>query len=137
MKYKREPRKITTGRPDENLPNNHIKTNKYTCLNFIPKNLFLQFSKLANVYFLVSAICWMEMVFTKKLFLELFKLFFFTVDRNPLIDTLDLDFKCSSCDFPPFSCDRSDYRWKRSLWRLQKIEIWQDRKWLKSLGIRY
>ena len=50
----REPRKITTGRPDEDLPDNNIKTNNYTCLNFVPKNLYLQFSKLANVYFLVG-----------------------------------------------------------------------------------
>lgn len=31
---------------------NKIRTTKYTWLTFIPKNLFEQFSKLANVYFL-------------------------------------------------------------------------------------
>ncbi|KAL4432773.1 hypothetical protein ABPG74_011594 [Tetrahymena malaccensis] len=56
LKYSSEPRKITSGRPDENLPNNKIKTNKYTCFNFVPKNLYLQFSKLANVYFLFIGI---------------------------------------------------------------------------------
>ena len=29
-----------------------MTTTKYTCLTFIPKNLFWQFSKLANAYFL-------------------------------------------------------------------------------------
>jgi hypothetical protein len=33
--------------------NNRVKTNKYTVLTFLPKNLFLQFSKMANFYFLV------------------------------------------------------------------------------------
>lgn len=33
--------------------NNFIKTSKYNCLNFIPKNLFYQFTKMANIYFLV------------------------------------------------------------------------------------
>jgi magnesium-transporting ATPase (P-type) len=33
--------------------NNAIRTTKYTLLNFIPKNLFHQFSRLANFYFLV------------------------------------------------------------------------------------
>ena len=33
--------------------NNKIKTTKYTILTFIPKNLFFQFSRLANFYFLI------------------------------------------------------------------------------------
>jgi phospholipid-transporting ATPase len=36
--------------------NNAIKTSKYTCLNFLPKNLVVQFSKMANVYFLIISI---------------------------------------------------------------------------------
>lgn len=32
---------------------NLIKTSKYTLVNFIPKNLFEQFRRLANFYFLV------------------------------------------------------------------------------------
>ena len=32
--------------------NNHIKTSKYTALTFIPLNLFEQFQRLANFYFL-------------------------------------------------------------------------------------
>ena len=32
--------------------NNKVTTTKYTCLNFLPKNLFIQFTKVANAYFL-------------------------------------------------------------------------------------
>jgi phospholipid-transporting ATPase len=35
------------------LPDNSIHTSKYTLVNFLPKQLFEQFSKLANLYFLV------------------------------------------------------------------------------------
>ncbi|KAK0098029.1 hypothetical protein PV326_011702 [Microctonus aethiopoides] len=38
------------------FPKNQIRTNKYTVWNFIPKNLFEQFRRVANFYFLVSAI---------------------------------------------------------------------------------
>ena len=34
---------------------NRIKTSKYTLLNFIPKNLLIQFTKMANVFYLVIA----------------------------------------------------------------------------------
>jgi phospholipid-transporting ATPase len=34
-------------------PDNRIRTSKYTFLNFLPKNMMLQFSKMANIYFLV------------------------------------------------------------------------------------
>jgi len=33
--------------------NNAIRTSKYTALTFLPKNLFSQFSKAANAYFLM------------------------------------------------------------------------------------
>ena len=46
-------RKMVSMYIDEALPNNSISTTKYTLLSFIPKNLMEQFSKLANVYFLV------------------------------------------------------------------------------------
>jgi len=46
-------REITCNQVFLELPDNHISTRKYTLLSFIPKNLFLQFSKLANLYFLV------------------------------------------------------------------------------------
>ncbi len=39
---------------------NKIKTSKYTALTFLPKNLIEQFSKMANVYFLV--IMFMQMI---------------------------------------------------------------------------
>lgn len=33
--------------------NNRVTTAKYSLLTFLPKNLFNQFSKMANVYFLI------------------------------------------------------------------------------------
>jgi len=33
--------------------NNVLSTTKYTCLTFLPKNLYFQFTKLANAYFLM------------------------------------------------------------------------------------
>ncbi|CDW74651.1 p-type atpase [Stylonychia lemnae] len=38
---------------DKRFARNQIKTSKYTWYNFIPKNLYLQFSKVNNAYFLV------------------------------------------------------------------------------------
>eukprot|EP00051_Salpingoeca_urceolata_P016661 m.223052 g.223052 ORF g.223052 m.223052 type:complete len:1149 (-) comp18744_c2_seq2:55-3501(-) len=43
----------------EGLPphrSNRIRTNKYTLLNFIPKNLYEQFHRVANIFFLFMAI---------------------------------------------------------------------------------
>ncbi|KAG2393729.1 hypothetical protein C9374_007260 [Naegleria lovaniensis] len=37
-------------------PSNYIRTTKYTLLTFIPKNLFEQFKKATNIYFLISVI---------------------------------------------------------------------------------
>ena len=37
---------------DRQYPNNAVSTTKYTSLTFLPKNLFEQFSKMANFYFL-------------------------------------------------------------------------------------
>ena len=37
-------------------PNNRVVTTQYTCLNFLPKNLMVQFSKMANIYFLIIMI---------------------------------------------------------------------------------
>ena len=39
------------GDPERNFVSNQIRTTKYTCLTFLPKNLFEQFSKMANAYF--------------------------------------------------------------------------------------
>lgn len=47
-------REITCSQAVPELPDNSISTSKYTVLSFVPKNLFLQFSKMANLYFLVS-----------------------------------------------------------------------------------
>ncbi|KAK7880414.1 hypothetical protein WMY93_032948 [Mugilogobius chulae] len=46
---------------DETHPNRHyasnkIKTTKYTLLSFLPKNLFEQFHRFANVYFVFIAL---------------------------------------------------------------------------------
>ena len=46
-------RKIISNRPDIDLCDNSIQTNKYNIYNFLPKNLLEQFSKKANLYFLV------------------------------------------------------------------------------------
>lgn len=45
---------------DRRIKNNSIRTSKYTALTFLPKNLLEQFSKMANVYFLV--ISFMQMI---------------------------------------------------------------------------
>lgn len=46
-------REIYSNIADKNLCTNKIKTCKYSLITFFPKNMFNQFSKLANVYFLV------------------------------------------------------------------------------------
>ena len=46
-------RKILMNIPDLELPNNKISTSKYTLLTFVPKNLLEQFTKMANMYFLI------------------------------------------------------------------------------------
>ena len=40
---------------NKNFANNQVSTTKYTWLTFIPINMFQQFSKFANLYFL--ALC--------------------------------------------------------------------------------
>jgi len=37
-------------------PTNRVRTTKYTLWNFVPKNLFLQFMRVANSYFLLMFI---------------------------------------------------------------------------------
>lgn len=49
------------GAPDDSergahLADNRLKTTKYTALSFLPKNLFEQFHRLANVYFVFIAL---------------------------------------------------------------------------------
>ena len=46
-------REIITNLPDRVLQKNDIHTSKYNLITFLPKNLIEQFSKLANVYFLI------------------------------------------------------------------------------------
>lgn len=46
-------RKLVSNRIDPELLDNSIQTNKYKAYMFIPKNLLEQFSKKANLYFLV------------------------------------------------------------------------------------
>jgi phospholipid-transporting ATPase len=47
-------REILTNNPDLSLCNNAISTSKYSWMTFLPKNLLEQFTKMANVYFLVK-----------------------------------------------------------------------------------
>ena len=42
------------------VSNNYLKTSTYTILNFIPKNLFIQFHRMTNVYFLL--VCFLQMI---------------------------------------------------------------------------
>lgn len=44
------------GKPAIKYPSNKIRTTKYTPLSFLPKNLLLQFRKVANIYFLIMVI---------------------------------------------------------------------------------
>jgi hypothetical protein len=52
-KDKFKSRRIVSGKQDLKLKNNKISTNKYNFVTFFPLNLFEQFTKVANVYFLV------------------------------------------------------------------------------------
>ena len=49
-------RKIFVGINDIQVPNNMISTSKYNVATFTPMNLFEQFSKVANLYFLLIGI---------------------------------------------------------------------------------
>lgn len=42
---------------------NQVNTTKYNMLSFLPVNLFLQFSKTANLYFLVFALLQVRRLF--------------------------------------------------------------------------
>lgn len=42
--------------PEKHFVNNQIITHKYTIWNFIPKNLFEQFRRVANFYFLITTV---------------------------------------------------------------------------------
>jgi magnesium-transporting ATPase (P-type) len=39
-----------------NYPSNAIKTSKYSTLTFLPLNLYNQFKKMANMYFLIISV---------------------------------------------------------------------------------
>ena len=54
-KITREVRLINSSN-SRKFPRNRIKTSKYNIVNFIPKCLFIQFTRLVNFYFLISAI---------------------------------------------------------------------------------
>lgn len=46
-------REIHSNTPEITIENNKIQTSKYSWVTFLPKNLYEQFSKLANIYFTV------------------------------------------------------------------------------------
>ena len=48
------------GMRDRSFHGNRISTAKYTCLSFLPVNLFEQFTKMANFYFLLLTL--MELI---------------------------------------------------------------------------
>jgi phospholipid-transporting ATPase len=48
------------GQRDRSFASNRISTAKYTCLSFLPVNLFEQFTKMANFYFLLLTL--MELI---------------------------------------------------------------------------
>ncbi|KAJ1118714.1 hypothetical protein NDU88_006902 [Pleurodeles waltl] len=48
--------KAAPDNPNRHLPGNRIKTTKYTVLSFLPKNLFEQFHRMANIYFVFIAL---------------------------------------------------------------------------------
>lgn len=56
--YFSEPQLPTSIRPlsPETGPSNEVTTTKYTLLSFIPLALILQFNRLVNIYFLITAI---------------------------------------------------------------------------------
>lgn len=57
VNYDLPPRVATSeGSPAVCYPSNKIRTTKYTPLSFVPKNLLLQFRRVANVYFLIMVI---------------------------------------------------------------------------------
>lgn len=60
--YTDEPVK-SNAHPNRHFSSNRIKTTKYSILTFLPKNLFEQFHRFANLYFLfVVALNWVPQV---------------------------------------------------------------------------
>ncbi|KAJ3349337.1 hypothetical protein GGF32_005659 [Allomyces javanicus] len=51
-----EPPAGTTSAPDVRFPSNGISTTKYSPLSFLPKNLYEQFRRVANSYFLLMVV---------------------------------------------------------------------------------
>jgi len=55
-----EPRLVSINKPDINFQqkfvDNYVSTTKYKFWNFLPKNLFEQFRRVANIYFLIIAL---------------------------------------------------------------------------------
>ena len=41
---------------DRHFVSNEVVTTKYNCFTFLPKNLFEQFTKMANFYFLIMVV---------------------------------------------------------------------------------
>eukprot|EP00668_Euglena_longa_P029691 GGOE01037058.1.p1 GENE.GGOE01037058.1~~GGOE01037058.1.p1 ORF type:complete len:1107 (-),score=354.22 GGOE01037058.1:224-3544(-) len=51
-----QPVKLVANEPNPGFPSNYISTTKYTVLTFLPLNLFEQFRRLSNIYFLLNVV---------------------------------------------------------------------------------
>ncbi|EJD46372.1 phospholipid-translocating P-type ATPase [Auricularia subglabra TFB-10046 SS5] len=51
------------GDPSARYPRNKVRTTKYTPLTFIPKNLYEQFSRVANIYFVLTVVLTISPIF--------------------------------------------------------------------------
>ena len=65
----------------QKYPNNEVISSKYTAWNFLPKNLFEQFRRIANVYFLCIGIIMVRATHIVLLFLGLI-IFTFGVSKD-------------------------------------------------------
>ena len=74
-------RSVKIGSKKKIYGNNYIKTSKYTVLTFVPVNLFEQFTKVANMYFLLIAIlqCIPDVSITKRMPIILIPLSFIVI----------------------------------------------------------
>lgn len=96
---------LDRGQPNVKYVSNRIVTSKYTFLTFIPKNLFEQFRKAANLYFLLMAVLGMIPAFSSNSpilnLLPISTVVFFTACKDAVEDRnrhkIDAQFNGSIC----------------------------------------